>query len=51
MTDEQRADRFAGAAAIAAGGCWVAWAVVNTVTGGAFNRGVPGSRRYGPPRC
>jgi hypothetical protein len=44
MTDEQRADRLAGAAAIAACGCWVTWAVVNTVTHGGFDHGVPGSR-------
>src|SRR4051794_10386366 len=43
MSDDERADRIAGAAAIAASGCWLAWALVNTTTSGGLEHGAPGS--------
>lgn len=41
MGDEQRSLRIAGAAAIAAGLCWVTWAALNAITGGGLDAGPP----------
>ena len=38
MLPERTANRVAGWAALAAGACWVVWAVANTITHGEFER-------------
>ena len=46
--DERSGDRLAGVLAIAGGLCWIAWAIANTVSRGAFEHSPEGST---PARC
>src|SRR3954454_11118376 len=53
MDDRRGADRVAGMSAVAAGQCWIAWAIVNTWSGGGLESrtgvsGGPRLARLGP---